>query len=179
MRKLFTLFMALVLSLTYSSPVLAQSSIPVATGNIATVSLTDGQATSLRTDLFGRLQVAPAGTAPYPAPPVPNAQSFPLVKTTAVASSLVIQGTGNPQLLYLNVVSGASAGFVMVFPGNSAPADGAVTPSLCYNLAANSTLVVTNAERVWFAGGIVVVFSTTGCFTKTASATAFISGTSN
>jgi hypothetical protein len=30
MRKLFTVFMALVLSLTYSSPVLAQSATPVA-----------------------------------------------------------------------------------------------------------------------------------------------------
>jgi hypothetical protein len=173
MRKLFTVFMALVLSLTYSSPVLAQSATPVALGTVGNPTLVDGQSTSPRTDLFGRMYVNVNNIA----------QSVPLtagwisaatpVSTTAVGSNLT---TTTGQLLYINVTSGASAGYVMVFNTASAPADGAVTPTFCYVLAANSTLSTTyNAIAAPnFSTGITVVFSTTGCFTKTASATAFI-----
>lgn len=173
MRKLLSLLSVLVLA-CIATPVLAQSATPVVRQN--PYSMSDGTVTSPITDQFGRLWTAPAAAVPYANIPSPNSTSFPLVKTSAVASSLVIAGGGNVQLYYLNVVSGASAGFVMVFPGASAPADGAVTPSLCFNLAANSTFVMPVSERFWFSGGVTAVFSTTGCFTKTASATAFISG---
>lgn len=173
MRKLLTV-LCLVLSLAVGTPAFAQSAIPVAMGP-GLSSLTDGQATSLRTDLFGRLYVDVHNAVTV----IPNSgmqgANGVMVATTALASSLVVSaGTGN--LLYLNVVNGASAGFVMVFNATSAPADGAVTPALCYTMAANSTLQLpTNAiAQPFFATGIVVVFSTTGCFSKTASATAFI-----
>lgn len=174
MRKLFTVFMALVLSLTYASPVLAQSATPVVAVN-PNVALTDGQATSLRTDVWGTLWVNVSNPV-LVKPSAPNSTSFTPTKTSAAASSLVISG-GNPTLYYLNVVSGASAGYVMVFPGASVPADGAVAPTLCFTVAANSTFVMPPTDRVYFTGGVVAVFSTTGCFTKTASATAFISMT--
>jgi hypothetical protein len=179
MRKLFTVFMALVLSLAYSSPVLAQSATPVAMGPSLS-SVTDGQATSLRTDLFGRLYVNVHNiVTTTPTSGMQGTQGI-MSATTAVASNLVVNGS-NANLLYLNVVSGASAGYVMVFNATSAPADGAVTPTLCYTLAANSTLTITyeSTAQPYFGTGIVVVFSTTGCFTKTASATAFISAVSN
>jgi hypothetical protein len=66
----------------------------------------------------------------------------------------------------------------MLFNTTSAPADGGVTPTECVPVPANM------ATGVAFSGlppetyniGITAVFSTTGCFTKTASATAFFHG---
>lgn len=96
--------------------------------------------------------------------------------TTAVASSLVLKASAG-NLYYVNVVAGASAGFVMFFNATAAPADGAVTPAYCMPLAANAGFNMANTPLPTFwTTGIVVVFSSTGCFAKTASATAFISG---
>jgi hypothetical protein len=69
----------------------------------------------------------------------------------------------------------------MVFPGASAPADGAVTPTLLLHprreqYACRQRTLIAFAQPFQHRH-YVVVFSTTGCFTKTASATAFISGT--
>jgi hypothetical protein len=63
----------------------------------------------------------------------------------------------------------------MVFNATSAPIDGAVTPQNCIQVPANSTNFLNWAPQPpeWYSTGISVAFSTTGCFTKTASATAF------
>lgn len=96
--------------------------------------------------------------------------------STAVESGRVLKASAG-NLYGLNVTSGASAGFVLVFNSTTVPADGAVTPVKCYPLAANTGFDLNyRASPVAFATGISVAFSTTGCFTKTASATAFISG---
>lgn len=98
------------------------------------------------------------------------------VATTAVAGGQVLKASA-ANLYGLNVVSGASAGYVLVTNTTTVPADGAVTPLKCYALAANSSLDLNlRAAPVYFSTGVSVSFSTTGCFTKTASATAFISG---
>lgn len=98
------------------------------------------------------------------------------VATTVAASSQVIKASAG-NLYSLNVTSAASAGYVMVFNATTAPADGTVTPAKCLPLAANTGLDLNfRAAPTFFSTGIAVVFSTTGCFTKTASATAFISG---
>jgi len=110
--------------------------------------------------------------------PTPSASATSGLSTSAssaVASSLVLKGSAG-NLFAVNVSSGASAGFVLIFNATSAPADGAVTPAKCYVLAANTTLALQWTTPVQFGTGITVVFSTTGCYTKTASATAFISG---
>lgn len=80
-----------------------------------------------------------------------------------------------PGVLYgFSVTSGASAGYVLVYNATSAPADGAVTPVACYALAANSTIGVAYTPLpLNMTTGITAVFSTTGCFTQTTSATAF------
>lgn len=97
------------------------------------------------------------------------------VQSSAVESNHVLRS--KPGAIYgLSVTSGASAGYVLVFDATVAPADGAVTPVFCYQLPATSTVSVSYAPAAAFANGAVVVFSTTGCFTKTASATAFIAG---
>lgn len=106
--------------------------------------------------------------------------SFGIVPTAtaAVASSQVLKASAG-NLYGLNVVAGASAGFIMLFDATTAPADGAVTPKWVMPLAANAAYAGSpsgNDIGMNFAVGIVAVFSTTGPFTKTASATAFISG---
>lgn len=100
--------------------------------------------------------------------------------TTPVASGAVsggIVGKASAGNLYgYNVVAGASAGFVLITNTTTVPADGAVTPLKCIPLAANTGIDVNlRGQPVFFSTGISVSFSTTGCFTKTASATAFIS----
>ncbi len=96
--------------------------------------------------------------------------------TSAVAGSLVLKASAG-NLYSWRVTAGASAGYVMAFNATSPPADGAVTPADCVAVAANSTVshMATIPER--YTTGITLVFSTTGCFTKTISATAYIRGT--
>jgi hypothetical protein len=71
----------------------------------------------------------------------------------------------------------AAAWWVMIYDATAAPADGAVTPRKCYA----QPLGAVSASYAWdrpiqFGTGIVIGVSTTGCFTKTASTHAFISG---
>ncbi len=92
--------------------------------------------------------------------------------TAAASASLVIPG---PAYLHgINVTSGASAGYVMLFDAAAVPADGTVAPARCLPIAANTGIERTFPTPVGMRNGIVLVFSTTGCFSKTASATAFI-----
>lgn len=112
------------------------------------------------------------------APSSASADGIVSTATSALASNLVLKsGAGN---LYGFVVTSSTGtpGYVMVFNATSAPADGAVTPVKCYYLPANSSIGVDfrPGPMPYFSTGITAVFSSTGCFTKTASATAFISG---
>lgn len=96
--------------------------------------------------------------------------------STAVETGRVVKASAG-NLFGLNVVTGATAGYVLIFNTTTIPADGAVTPVKCYAIATNTSLDLNlRAAPLYLSSGITVVFSTTGCFTKTASATAFISG---
>lgn len=97
------------------------------------------------------------------------------VQSTVAEGSRVFKAS--PGLLNsFSATSGASAGYVMFFDAITAPADGTVTPKLCYSVAANTTVRDNfGSFSVPFTTGIVSVFSTTGCYTKTVSATAFFS----
>ena len=104
------------------------------------------------------------------------------VASSALAANLVVtNAAGN---LYSFTVSAdstlyASDYFVMAYDATSAPADGAVTPKLCYQVASGTRSVSASFPNpVAFTAGIVLGVSTTGCFTKTASThAAFIEGT--
>lgn len=99
----------------------------------------------------------------------------PVVSTAAEGSRVIKASAGN--LYSVDVTAGATSGYVMLFNATSAPADGAVTPLYCWPLGANQSMARSfNSPPAVFSTGITAVFSTTGCFTKTASATAFISG---
>ncbi len=98
------------------------------------------------------------------------------VTGSAVASSLILKASAGNGYRYA-VTAGASAGFLMVLDSPTVPADGAVTPKICRAVAANSSLEVDHSVVPdTFAAGIVEVFSTTGCYIKTASATAALEG---
>lgn len=96
----------------------------------------------------------------------------PVVSTAAEASHLIKAAPGNLYSLY--VTTGAAAGYVMTFNKASIPPDGPVTPIECAVAPANSTVSISfNGPPDIYSMGIVAVFSSTGCFTKTASPTAF------
>ena len=100
--------------------------------------------------------------------------------TTSLASSKVIKDI--PASLYSFQVSADSTlsgneWWIMIFNATSEPADGAVTPVKAYRMPASTTSYSAGFPApIPFGTGITIVVSTTGPFTKTASAHAFISG---
>ena len=96
--------------------------------------------------------------------------------STALESSRIL-GTGSRQLIGFQV-NMTAAGWVMLFDSATVPADGPVTPVKWWQVAANSTLAVSwGADApLLLLNGCTLVFSTTGPFTKTTSASATFSG---
>jgi hypothetical protein len=122
----------------------------------------------LQCDASGNLLVT---SSPSPSS---NTGLVPVVSTAAEASKVLKASAGN--LYAYQVTTGAAAGYVMLFNATSAPVDGAVAPVKCVAVPAGATVGVSNVPPEYFSTGITAVFSTTGCFTKTASATAMFSG---
>lgn len=121
-----------------------------------------------RGDTFGAWVVdAPSSAATVAL--TPNANG-------TVNSANTIKGSAG-NLYRLNVVAGATPGYVMVFDATTAPADGAVTPKWVMPVAASAGINQGFSPPMRMTVGCTIVFSTTGPYTKTASATAFIGGT--
>lgn len=97
----------------------------------------------------------------------------PTVSSSAGSSLVVCSAPCNSWSAY--VTTGAVSGYLLGINATSTPVDGAVTPLDCIIAPANQTVGFSNhpspADR--YSVGLTLVFSTTGCFTKTASATAF------
>lgn len=105
-----------------------------------------------------------------------SATILPIASTAAESNHVMKASAGT--LYAFQAATGASSGFVMFFDATVAPGDGAVTPALCYGIAATSQVSQswTVGPAVAFASGITMVFSTGAtCFSKTASATAYFS----
>lgn len=134
----------------------ANAGIPIAGGDGATAS-------------------GPANPSSVNQTPNATATSAPTSVQTAVAAGSLIAKTAAGNCYGFNVAAGASAGFLLLFDSTTVPADGTVTPKKVYAVAANATLSVHWDIPRRFGTGITAVFSTTGPFTKTISATAFIS----
>lgn len=124
-----------------------------------------------------------ANTTPWLVTSSPSAASGAAVapvSSSALAANTVIKASaGN---LYSFEVSAdstlyAAIWYIMIYNATSAPTDGAVTPVKCYIMPAN-TYQYAGAfpTPISFSTGITIGVSTTGCFTKTASTHAFISG---
>jgi len=115
---------------------------------------------------FLALIAAPTAQAQYA---IPAAKP---IASAAVSDGWVVS-TKPITVVRLAATSGASAGYFLVLDATAKPSNGAVTPVICRPIAANSSvsLVFTNPAR--FDNGLVLLFSTTGCYTLTLSATAF------
>jgi len=76
-----------------------------------------------------------------------------------------------------SITTGAASGYFMILNAAADPGNGAVSPIKCVVVGASSTVAISaDPDTMWdFPQGIVLVFSTTGCFTETQSATAFFS----
>lgn len=102
----------------------------------------------------------------------------PVTSTTTESSHVLKSSAGS--LDNLTITVGATSGWLMLFDATSAPADGAVTPAYYIPVASSGTngyaALSWSNNPLKFTTGIVAVFSSTGPFTKTASATAQFSG---
>lgn len=99
------------------------------------------------------------------------------VNSAALESSHVFKATTGT-LFGLSVTATSAAGYVLIYNSTTAPADGAVTPVACYYIpsAPGTVGIAFTPFPLKMSTGIVAVFSTTGCFTQTGSATAFFLG---
>jgi hypothetical protein len=116
-----------------------------------------------------------AYTTPAPSS-LPGAAITAVVSTTTESGHILKASPGN--LYSVTVTTAGTAGFLMTFNSTTVPADGAVTPIDCVVAPASSStsLNVAGSPPTAYSTGISVALSTTGCFTKTASATAFFKG---
>ncbi len=95
--------------------------------------------------------------------------------TPAAASFLQI--LNRPGYVHaVNVATGGTAGWMMLFDATVAPADGTVSPKRVWKVAANDSVEHRFGTPLHMLQGAVLVFSSTGPLTKTASATVFLSG---
>ena len=106
---------------------------------------------------------------------VPPSPSF--VQATGLVSNLVLKAAAG-SLYAAYVTTGSTAGWFMLFDAVAVPANGTVTPKHSIYCPSNATteieLPFLTAEP--FAIGIVAAFSSSGPFTFTASASAFMKG---
>lgn len=105
-----------------------------------------------------------------------GAPATPVASSTAESGHILKASRGC--LLAVYATTGATAGYLMVFNSTTVPADGAVSPINCVYIPATTSIALNWAPQPpeYYSTGISVAFSTTGCFTKTASATAFFHG---
>jgi len=170
MLRRLSLFAVALLAL--SSPALAQT-VTVTAPNTVNPS---GQPLAIDKTFIVNADGSIGSVSTSAAPSAASSNAVTPIGTSAAASALVIKASAG-NLYSINIVTGATAGYLLVFNATTAPADGAVVPVKCLPVAANVGLE-TNMRSMpeYFSTGIVAVFSSTGCFTKTASATAFMSG---
>ena len=105
-----------------------------------------------------------------------NNPATPVVSAAAEGSHILKASPGC--LISTYVTPSSTAGYLMLFNSTTVPADGAVTPVECIQIASSVTNFLNWAPLPpeWFSIGIVAVFSTTGCFTKTVGSGIFFHG---
>jgi len=112
----------------------------------------------------------PDVTSPQP-PATATASSGPLMCQQGTASATLVckASAGNLYGVQATVQASTVAFWVLVFNATAAPVDGAVTPSKCFYVPANSTGTLSfPVFGPYFSAGITFSASSTGCFTKTA-----------
>ncbi len=100
----------------------------------------------------------------------------PLVtQSTPQASSALTPRSAAKVLRAINVVAGASAGYIMLFDATAEPSAGTVSPKRCWTIAANGSFEKEFVEGLRLTNRATISFSTTGPFTYKPRATACIS----
>lgn len=134
----------------------------------------------------GGLINAPVGTCttcvsmPVTGTITPSAVTLSTASTSALAANLVVKAAAGS--LYSFEVSAdatlsGAAWWLMIYNATTAPADGAVTPVKCFAFPSGTTsFFAAFPVPIALSTGITLGVSTNGCFTKAASAHAFISG---
>ena len=119
--------------------------------------------------------VGTANPMPVASTPTATAPGLATVSSAALETAHVIKAA--PGNLYsFSVTATSVGGFVQIFDAIAVPADGAVLPRKVYALPAGVSVGDGWAIPLAFVNGIVIVFSAAATpFTKTTSATAFIS----
>jgi hypothetical protein len=103
----------------------------------------------------------------------PNAMQ---TQASGAASGVLLQA-GPGQVNSVNLVNGATAGFVVLYDSAAVPADGALAPSLirwCMPVATNTGIRDGFATPIFFYAGLTVFVSSTSCTTKAAVAYGFV-----
>lgn len=100
-------------------------------------------------------------------------------KTTTAASSLVVPAA---RMLLGFTVTASTGGYLLIQDANTVAPDGAITPGGCFYVEAptspSTSTTVTMANTPLgtpLSVGLSVMFSSTGCFSKTAASAQFIS----
>jgi hypothetical protein len=144
----------------------AQAAIPAGTAIIGKVGI--DQTTDVTTN---GVEIAPTAGA---------AAGITAVLSAAAEANHILKGS--PGNLYNAYATSTVAGYLLIFDATTAPADGAVTPKDCIPGALTQSGIYAASINYnpgpveIFTTGITASWSSTGCFTKTASATAFIHG---
>lgn len=146
--------------------------------NTAPPTCTNGNWCTIQTDVNGNLKIVnsgtPSGTQDVNVLTSSTAGSATTsASSTAAASNLVLKASAG-NLYSLTTTIGATTGYLMLFDATALPSNGAVTPVLCYPIISNGTqggVSFSFFPPKRFGTGITAGFSTTGCFTLTASAT--------
>ena len=107
---------------------------------------------------------------------VPAAVPATPVVSGSLESGHVLKASPGCLLSGYATVDATTTGYLMVFNSITVPSDGAVTPIECVYTNLNPGSVGVNFAPLppeFFSVGISIAFSSTGCFTKTASPHAF------
>ena len=112
---------------------------------------------------------ARAATEVTPSIVTPNASAALETSHVVPNGALILHGA--------SITTSTIAGFFMVLNAPADPGNGPVRPAKCVAVAATSSATLTaDPNTAWsFPAGITLIFSTTGCFTETQSATAYFS----
>lgn len=121
-----------------------------------------------------------AGNGVVPAPSSEALAGLSTVACSALCANQIIKGSAG-NIYSFNVSADATlsgaAWWIMIYNATTAPGDGTVTPAKCYAMPSGTTSYsAAFPVPVALGTGITIGVSTTGCFTKTASTYAFISG---
>jgi hypothetical protein len=138
----------------------------------------DGTGGSVPMPVTGTLTPAPS--------PSPSSGIAPSAAGSSSSSQVLKASGGNLYSAY--ATAGATAGWLMIFNSATAPSNGATTAGTaagglqdCVQVPANQSISINYAggPPEVFSTGITLVFSSTGCATLTASATAYLHGSAS